>query len=63
MDDVKKVVVKKKQAISESYTLQSLVNVVSKLLEVELITKEEAEVIRKIKEKAVGKYMKKKFGE
>lgn len=51
----------KKQAPSKSYTLKSLAENIVKLKTMELITKEDAEIMEKIKNKAVQKYMADQF--
>lgn len=61
MNDTNKPQEKKKQAPSASYTLRSFGGNNRKLKELKLITKEEFEVLERIKGEAVQKYMKTQF--
>lgn len=52
---------KKKQKVSVSYTLKSLGNNITKLLNAKMISKEEAKIMNEIKKKAVTKYIEESF--
>lgn len=54
-------VVKKKQAISKSYTVKAFTENIKKLKEVKLISKEDETVIEEIKDRVIKNYINNEF--